>query len=217
MACILAQFPRERRMQRGVWTGRGMKKYEKIFRKNLEIVLVEAGILTQETAEQLREEKIRTGHLTGDIVLDMGVATEQEIAREISKRFQLPYLDLKTYHIAKGVIDRIPPRILHKHQVVPVDEFGDTLAVTMSQCISMDGLREIQGSTPLELAFYVSKISDVRKALDELAPFDAKVVEEERKKKALSAQPGTWTDIFDTANKNVMKGLTGKRENPFGK
>lgn len=194
-----------------------MKKYDKIFRKSLEIILFEAGFINQEIAEQIRDQKIKTGHLAGQIILDMGIVTELEIAKEISKRFQLPYLDLPSYHISKGVLERIPPRVLHRHELIPIDEFGDTLAISMSQCLSLEGLRELQTATPMEVVFYVSKISDVRKALDELVPFDAKVVEDERKKKAMAAQPGTWTDIFDTANKNIMKGLTRRQDNPFNK
>jgi len=115
----------------------------------------------------------------------------------------------------KQVLEKVPRKVLHKHQVFPVDEFGDTIVLTLSQSLTSDGFREVQGSTTMEVMFYVSKISHVRKSLEEMLPYDAKLVEAERKQKAAAAQPSTWTDIFDTANKNIMKGLTRKQENPF--
>jgi hypothetical protein len=194
-----------------------MKKFEKIFRKPLEMILVEADLITLEDAETVRGVIIESGDLPGNILIDMGVVSENDIVREISRRFQVPYIDLPNYHVTKAAIELVNRKFLHKYQVFPLDQFGDTLAVTMSQCLSVDGLRELQAQTPLELTFYVSKISDVKKALEANLPYDKKVVEEERRKKAVAAQPNTWTDIFDTANKNVMKGLTKKQDHPFKK
>jgi type IV pilus assembly protein PilB len=194
-----------------------MKKYEKIFRKSLLQILLEASLIEPEAADQAQQIAADSGDLYGEILIDMGLVMEADIVREISKRFQLPYLDLPRYHILKGVVEEVPARVLNKHHVIPVDRFGDTLAMTLSQGLSVDGFREVQTATTLEVVFYVSKITDVQNALSEYAPFDAKTVKEDRRRKAATTTPNTWTDIFDTANKNVMKGLTRKTPNPFQK
>lgn len=190
-----------------------MKKFEKIFKKRLENLLIDGGLINLEIAEHARNIEAETGQLVGDILVNEGYVSEEEIARELARNLQLPYLDLPSYNISKKLVEDFSAEILHKLQVIPVDRFGNTLTMSMSQHLSPDSYREILEKAACEVTFYVSRISHVRDRLKELAPVDESTLEDLRKKKLGRGKPSSWTDIFDTASQGVAP-VTGGGDGP---
>lgn len=184
-----------------------MKKNDKIFKKRLENILLEAGLINEEIAEHARGRQAETGDLIGDILVQEGYVTEEDVARELSRVLQLPFLSLDNYRVTKGAVDGLPRELLHRHQFVPVDRFGDTLSLAISQHLTLDAFKEIQDALKSDLTFFVALISRVQAALQEFAPMDMAEVRELRKQAAVAPKPSSWTDIFDTANKTVEKSL----------
>jgi hypothetical protein len=186
-----------------------MKKFDKIFKKSLETILLEAGLINDEIFQHVQRVQEDTGRLPGDILIDEKYCTETDIARELARQLQLPFLDIERYSLTKSLIDSYPPEILHRLQIVPVDRFGGTVAFAMAQHMSLDGFKQLQAVETGEISFYVSMMSKVRDLLDKMVPFDkAKLWESLKKKKEeTKPKPASWTDIFDTANKNVVQGM----------
>jgi hypothetical protein len=186
-----------------------MKKFDKIFKKSLETILLEAGLINDEIFQHVQRVQEDTGRLPGDILIDEKYCTETDIARELARQLQLPFLEIDRYSLTKGLIDSYPPELLHRLQIVPVDRFGGTVAFAMAQHMSMDGFKQLQAVETGEISFYVSMMGKVRDLLDKMVPFDkAKIWESLKKKKEESKpKPASWTDIFDTANKNVVQGM----------
>ncbi|MHC5078048.1 MAG: GspE/PulE/PilB domain-containing protein [Planctomycetota bacterium] len=183
-----------------------MKKFDKIFKKRLEKILIDSGLINDEIADHAQSVHTESGKLIGDILIEGGYVTEDDIARELSRQLQLPFLTLENYSVAKGTVEMLPPEILHRYQILPIDVFGDTMSVAMSQHLTLEAFREIQGKANRDITFFVARISRVRKSLDEFVPMDKATLEKIRKTKKKvekDVKPASWTDIFDTANKNV--------------
>jgi hypothetical protein len=182
-----------------------MKKFDKIFKKRLEKILMDGGLINSEIADHAQSTSAESGRLIGDVLVDQGYVKEEDIARELSAQLQLPFLMLENYNISKGTMESLPPELMHRYQVIPVDVFGDTLSLAISQHLSLEAFREIQDKTSLSLTFFVALISKVRDTLKDLVPVDDSKLKEIREQKTAPAQkPASWTDIFDTANKSVM-------------
>ena len=112
---------------------------------------------------------------------------------------------LENYNISKGMVDNLPNDLLHRYQVLPVDLFGDTMSVAMSQHLTLEAFHDLQEKSNHDITFFVALISKVRNALSELVPIDDSKLQEIRKQKAVqTTKASSWTDIFDTANKSVM-------------
>jgi hypothetical protein len=187
-----------------------MKKFDKIFKKNLETILLEAALINDEIFQHVQRVQEDTGRLPGDILVEEKYCTEIDIARELARHLQLPYLEIDKYAVAKGLFDGYPPELLHRLQVVPVDRFGSTVAFAMSQHMSPDGFKTLQGTVDGgEISFYVALMSKVRDLLDKMIPVDkTKLWESQRRKvEDQKPKPASWTDIFDTANKNIVQGM----------
>ncbi|GEM_PF-1808075 len=189
-----------------------MKKFDKIFKKKLANLLIDAGLINEEIAEHVRSLSERTGDLIGETLVQEGYVTETDIARELSRHLQLPFLELQNYQSSKDAADSLPPELLQRHQIVPVDRFGDTMSLAMSQHLTLDGFKEIQAKAGCDITFFVALISKVAEALQEFAPMDAEEIRNLRKKEVSAPKPSSWTDIFDTANKTVIKKIAPEKE-----
>ncbi|MHC4777312.1 MAG: GspE/PulE/PilB domain-containing protein [Planctomycetota bacterium] len=182
-----------------------MKKFDKIFKKRLEKILIDGGLINNEIAEHAQSVCAESGKLLGEVLVEQGYVKEEDIARELSAQLQLPFLMLENYNISKGTISALPTDILHRYQILPVDIFGETMSVAMSQHLTLEAFRDLQEKSNLEITFFVALISKVREGLAEMAPIDDSKIEEIRAQKSEEpSKPASWTDIFDTANKSVM-------------
>jgi len=188
-----------------------MKKFDKIFKKRLESLLIEAGLINEEIAEHVRNRERESGDLIGEILVTEGYVREEDVARELSRILQLPFLTIENYRVSSKTVEAIPKDLLHRHQVVPVDQFGDTYSIAMGQHLTLEGFKEIQAAAGGEVTFFVALMSKVKNLLNEIVPMEAAKVADLRRQKASTAgKPSSWTDIFDTANKTVIKGLDDK-------
>jgi len=194
-----------------------VKKFDKIFKKKLDGILIDSGLINEEISRHAQAITAQTGKLIGDVLVDEGYCKEQDIARELSRNLQLPYLDLRNYNLSSKLVEEFPAEILQKHQVIPVDRFGATVAMAMSQHLSPEGYKEVQDAAGVDVSFFVSLISQVKDNLEKMAPVEMSRIFALRKNKpAPSSAPeqpkatraASWTDIFDTANKNVTRTMT---------
>ncbi|MCU0723198.1 MAG: hypothetical protein MUC63_06235 [Planctomycetes bacterium] len=186
-----------------------MKKFDKIFKKNLETIILEAGLINEEIYQHVQKVQQDSGRPPGDILVEEKYCTETDIARELARNLQLPYLEIDKYTMVKGLFDGFPPELLHRLQVVPIDRFGATVAFAMSQHMTPEGFKELQATVEGgEISFYVALMSKVSDLLDKMIPVDkAKVWESQKKKEEPKPKSASWTDIFDTANKNIVQGM----------
>ena len=173
-----------------------MRKFDKIARKKLGELLVDAGLVTYEAVDEAIAEQKRTGRLVGEILVDMGLVKERDIAVVLARQFQLPYIALADYRLTKAVVELIPAGLCHQFGLIPLDQFGDVMIVAVSQNPSREAMDAIKASTGCEISPFVALGSEVQRYLDELAPFDAKKVAAERKQ-AVAGASSSWTDVFD--------------------
>ncbi len=183
-----------------------MRKFDKIVKKKLGALLVDAGLITYEVVEKALEEQQRTGEMLGKILVAQGHVKERDIAVVLARQFQLPFISLDNYQIGKQVVQLIPAEICHRHEVIALDKFGDVLVVAVSQNPTQEALDEIFQATNCELSPFVATSSEIQKRLNELLPYDAKVVAEKRKKEAVgpAGKASSWTDVFERADKRAQ-------------
>ncbi len=175
-----------------------MRKFDKISRKKLGELLVDAGLISYDVVDQAISEQKRTGRLIGEILVEQGHVRELDIAVVLARQFQLPYLQLADYQFGKGIVELIPPELCHQFGLIPLDQFGDVLIVAVSQNPTREAVDAIREATGCSISPFVAVGSEVQRYLDDLAPYDAKAALRERRQADAEQQSGgTWTDVFD--------------------
>jgi len=79
----------------------------------------------------------------------------------------LHYLDLKSVDVDMEAVEHIPARIARKYLLIPVRKKGKSLAVAMANPLNREMLAEIKQVTDLKIRPFVSRISDIKEAIEE--------------------------------------------------
>lgn len=185
-----------------------MRKFDKIARKKLGELLVDAGLISYEVVDQAIAEQKRTGRLIGEILVEQGHVRELDIAVVLARQFQLPFLQLADYQFSSEIVEMIPAELCHQFGLIPLDCFGDVMIVAVSQNPTREAIDAIRDATGCTISPFVAIGSEVQRYLDDLAPYDAKAaLMEKRQAAAAKASGGTWTDVFDRGDSSATQRL----------
>jgi len=104
-------------------------------------ILVEAGLATQEAIERaLAEQKQRKGKRLGEVLVEMGIVREVDLAVTLGNKFQIPVVDLDTYKIDPSAADEVPREVVEKYGVLPVGKGQGSLTVAISDPLAVDAI-----------------------------------------------------------------------------
>lgn len=149
-----------------------MKNMHKIRERNLDQILTEEGLITQDIMDSLREERDASGEHLIKIILKNEYVTEQELAMAVVKNYQLPFIYPADYHIDKEVKEILAPPFCHSHLLYPMDLFGNMLVMVSSGNIEESIIRDVESQTQKEVVLFVAQHNAVLKVLDESFPMD---------------------------------------------
>lgn len=169
-----------------------MKGLEKLSDARLGKVLGQEGKISSDVLNAAMRECSEQGTPLAEILVRDGIMTEWDLARVVSHEFSLPILLPSSYSIDKEVFSLIPSELIRRTRVVPVDRFGNILAVAMPLLVSAKVLSDIELKVKMELFPYVAPISEINK-----------IVEDRIKEPAAPARGGGWEKLFDEADLSV--------------
>ncbi|MFW6255532.1 MAG: type IV-A pilus assembly ATPase PilB, partial [Candidatus Sumerlaeota bacterium] len=102
----------------------------------------------------------------GKILMEMGVATEWDIAATLGKQLNVPFITLSQYEIDQEVLESIPKEIILKYNIVPVDKTGDTLTVALPDPNNIFILDELRLLTKCQIVPVISFENDIRETIN---------------------------------------------------
>jgi type IV pilus assembly protein PilB len=122
-------------------------------------LLVEARVLTPEQLEQALAVKETTGKRLGEIVVDLGFASEQAIAGALAEQYQLEFVDLDEVTLDPNAVAQLPEALAVRYEAIPVRFLSDgvlLLAVSdPTNLAAADDLRFALGASNFRLAVAV--------------------------------------------------------------
>ncbi len=179
-----------------------MRNVERISEIRLGQKLVELGVITAEQLSEAINGAKRHETPLAYALMEMGFASEWDVARAVTLQFQTPFINVTTHDISRDVRDILPTVFLHKYQILPLDLFDNVFTVAMGGLIAPDVIREIEKISGYEVFLYVGLANDVRALLNELFSLSPAV--------ARAGNAGSWEKLFDLGDEEVMReiGLT---------
>jgi type IV pilus assembly protein PilB len=88
-------------------------------------VIVELGFAARETVEAAVTLSREEGKTTGQVLMESGAITADELARALAERFGVDYVDLSVYEVDQAVLDVLDSAVARRYQAVPVGVLGD--------------------------------------------------------------------------------------------
>jgi type IV pilus assembly protein PilB len=129
-------------------------------------LLVSDKVISQSDLEAALKKQEENGASLGRILIEMGLASEWEMAAALGKQLNVPFITLSHYEIDPQILASIPAEIVKRYQIVPVDRTGDTLTVALADPSNIFLLDELRLLTKCNIVPVISFESDIKEAIE---------------------------------------------------
>jgi len=140
-------------------------------RTHLGRFLVETGVITMEQLEMAlkKQEEWRDRNLKlGQVLVELGFATETAVARAVAAQAGVPFISLEEYPIDESAARLLEPEVIRRYQALPIGFEDGALLVAMAQprnVIAIEDLRLLTGMeirpvlvTDTELTLHIERV-----------------------------------------------------------
>ena len=122
---------------------------------------VQNGLVDEETVAEIREEQQRTGHQTRELLIDMGIATEEDILGMMAVYQGCDIVDLAGHEIPPDTVQAIPATVARMHNVIPVYADGNVLQLASFDLIDPQTADELAFVLNRDVTFVLGRKSDI--------------------------------------------------------
>ncbi|MDD2540663.1 MAG: ATPase, T2SS/T4P/T4SS family, partial [Desulfuromonadaceae bacterium] len=131
-------------------------------------ILVKNNLITRDQLGKVLEEQKLSGNQLriGSILVNMGFLTEEQLTSFLSKQYGVPCVNLADYEIDPAVIKVIPPEVVQKYQLLPVNRAGATLVVAVSDPSNLFAIEDIKFMTGYNIEMVVASDRDIKASID---------------------------------------------------
>jgi outer membrane murein-binding lipoprotein Lpp len=105
----------------------------------LDDVIVDLGLATRELVDEAVEEGRQTGKVAGDLLVESGAITEEQLSMAIAERNGLPYVDIFQFTADDGAASLIPPDTARRYRALPI-AFDADGAIVVALADPLDAL-----------------------------------------------------------------------------
>ena len=146
----------------------------RIITKRIGEVLCERGVIKKPQLDKALAHQKEHGGLLGHILVQLGLAREEEIALALTAQYGFPYLPLDNYEIDEAIIAIVPESVARQYCLVPIDRIGNALTLAMADPSNVQAIEEIELLTKCVVQTFVSTPSDINRAIKRFYKVDGK-------------------------------------------
>jgi type IV pilus assembly protein PilB len=115
--------------------------------KSLGTLLVENRVVSERQLERALQRQRERGGLLGDVLIDMGFASEKEVLGALAKQLNIDHISAdEVTHIDMELLKMIPERVARQYMVIPLAAHDNAIDVAMANpfdIIAIDDLRAL--------------------------------------------------------------------------
>jgi len=137
-------------------------------KSNLKIgeILLYAGKISSEQLETALVEQEGTSKKLGEILVDKGWVTPNDIVEVLEYQLGFPRVDLTRYEVNERLVAILPESIARRHKVVPIDAKDGKLVVAMVDPLNFYAIDDIRLVTKMDIEPVIATESDVDAVID---------------------------------------------------
>jgi type IV pilus assembly protein PilB len=113
-------------------------------RRMLGEILESMGCVTTDDIRQAIEEQKATGKKLGQILVEKGQASQEDVTKALADQFGIEMVDIEGMEVPKEVIEMVPRELAQEHNIIPIEMHDGVLTVAMSDPLdlfTLDNLR----------------------------------------------------------------------------
>lgn len=139
---------------------------KRIITKRIGEVLLERGLITRKKLEEALAYQKEHGGLMGQVLIKLGMITEEDVALALTAQYGFPYLPLDNYEIDIALTALIPERVAREYCLISIDRIGNALTLAMADPSNVKAIEDIEMMTKCVVQTFVSTPSDIERAID---------------------------------------------------
>ncbi|MGE4285900.1 MAG: GspE/PulE family protein [Phycisphaerae bacterium] len=107
-----------------------------------------------------------TGRLTGEVLVEMGVVTEDQVASALARQAGMKYADFEQLRLPENVETYLPQDIVKSYQVIPFGEENGRIQLIISDPRNLEVLDTLRFKFNKDLECYVGSPTRIREYID---------------------------------------------------
>ena len=143
-----------------------MRNFRKTVNKQLGEILVERGVISHAKLEEVLVFQKEKGILFGEALVQMQLATEEDVVQALTCQYGFPYLPLANYEIAPEVVATVPLNLCKQHCLVPIDKIGRSLTLAMANPLNVQASEDVEKVTGCSVQAFVSTATEINSAIN---------------------------------------------------
>ena len=132
-----------------------------VSRRKLGELLIESGLLNVDNLKDALEVQKREGKRLGEVLIQMRIISEEEMAFALAMQLKIPFIDLRDHTIENDVMDSIPKEVCQKFVCIPVAINNNILDVTMADPLNLNLMKDLQFITGYNIQPAISTQSQI--------------------------------------------------------
>ena len=97
----------------------------------------------------------------GDILVDIGLVKDEDIAFVLSKQYGLPYIDASKYVVQGDCKTVMPTKQMVDNRLVVLDKIGRFLIIAVSGVVNIEMLEQVEQKSGCSVSLFISTQSQV--------------------------------------------------------
>src|SRR5581483_12298507 len=143
-------------------------------------VIVELGFASREAVDLAVARSRESGRTTGQILVESGELTQQQLAIALGERLGIDYIDLSEFDLDLGALALIPPELARRYQAVPVGFASDRkLVLAMADPTNIVTIDEVMMITGMDISPAAASEADIVALIRRLSHLETAVEVEE--------------------------------------
>ena len=129
-------------------------------------VLLEYGYVTDaQIGDALAYQKENRGVRIGTALVELGYISEDQLLQALSRRLDIPMIDLSEVDADIEAVERIPHPLADKYEMLAIKEQDDVLTVALNDPVNFYGIEDIRQLTGMQLSLCLVQRDALQRAI----------------------------------------------------
>ncbi len=135
-------------------------------KKRLGEILIEDGVLSKEDLQKALDHQKKEGGVIGQVLVRLGLLTEELLIAALGKQLGIPYLPLMNYSINMETVHLMDQIFLRTHMVLPFDQDEKKIYLAVADPLDHMIESEFESKFHLKPQIFLAMPSEIINMLD---------------------------------------------------
>ncbi|PID55918.1 hypothetical protein CSB45_13955 [candidate division KSB3 bacterium] len=136
--------------------------------KSIGSILLDVELVSQKDIEQALEIQKQRGQRLGEVLVQLGVVSDDDIRWALAEQLNLPYVNIRKDQVDVDVATLLPEKLARRYHVIPILKIDNELTIVVDDPLNTTVIKDIERITKSEVKISLGRTSDILLAIDEI-------------------------------------------------